>query len=1069
MPVSDDGGETPDRRLVKRARREVDHAPKLRAGKRPGASRLFAPYRTVGLVSPSHVPFTSVGLGKTTFQITTSVGNALQTYDLRRGLNLVFITRPQTPSPITATLAWKDRVFASWGGPSPGVGVFRRGKQVDQLELPVDQSEDISSFRIFGSWIVGVCQTSILVWKSSTFEHYTTIQCMPGSEYTGAIAVVPTLLNKILLGKDDGSVEIWNVASGKLIYTILPDSTDTGAVTALEPAPALGMVAIGYTDGTVTIQDVCADQQVMQFFAGSDTNGSYPITSISFRTDGLGAGDDGRKPGVMATASTNSGDITMWDLNDGGRKAGVLRGAHAGPSKASPGGVGKIEFLPGQAILASSGLDNHLNTWIFDETPFSAVPRPLHSRGGHGAQVTRLHFLPSASDGSDMSGKWLLASSKDRSLWGWSLRRDGQSSELSQGAIKKKAKKSGIMSSDGRDSIEAFKAPPITSIACSLNRDGGIGALPGKQPIWQPPGQSKQQQRDAESSSMTGWESVLTAHEGDSKARTWFWGRKRAGRWAFETSDRSEVKSVAISPCGTFALVGSATGGIDCFNLQSGLHRQRFPPRLTPQQAKLLKLKLMEDGQDVDLESEPGQQKFYRGQGRHSSAVTGLAVDNLNKTLISCDSSGKIKFWDFRTGALSHQLDWSIPITALRLHRSSELIAFSCADGSIRLLDTTTHKLVRELRISKTATNTLASTPFTDFTFSQDGRWISAATSTFVCVWDLPTGHLIDLFRLPSTCTALAFSPTGEYLATATTSSVGVDIWSNLTLYTHVPTRHITESEVATILSSTPTTLPSVSGETAPLSLPDTDVPSEDDADLDLDLDPTSALSRDLLTLSLIPRSRTQTLLYLDTLRQRNKPIQPPKKPEKAPFFLPSTSGGAPQSLLSLEEQNKKVGNEETPDAAELERERSRIMKMDRGTGRGETTKLLRAAAAAEEDGKGEQSYGALVEHFKTLSPSAADVEIRSLTAGGLGGEVNEMKTFVGALCWLLRERRDFEVGQVWMSVFLRVHGEVVVRDQEVREGVREWRRLVGEEKERVGKLVEYCAGMVGFLRAGRV
>ncbi|KAG8626232.1 hypothetical protein KVT40_005177 [Elsinoe batatas] len=1005
MPDIDGAHNADEHRVVKRARREVNQTVTLKSRRQPGGSRLFVPYRTVGLVSPSHVPFTSIGLGKTTFQITTSVGNALQTYDLRRGLNLVFITRPQTPGPITATLAWKDRVFAAYRGDYPGIAIFKRGKVVGELEVPAGHTEEISGFRIFGSWIIAVCSTSVVVWKLSSLEHYTTVQCMPGSLYTGAIATVPTLLNKILLGKDDGSVEIWNVASGKLIYTILPESADTGAVTALEPAPALGLVAFGYNDGSVVIHDVCSDQRIMSIFAGSGSKGTYPITSIAFRTDGLGAGDDGRSPGVMATASIRSGDITMWDLNGGGRKAGVLRGAHAGPTKSTPGGVGKIEFLPGQAVLVSSGLDNHLNTWIFDETLFSPIPRMLHSRGGHGAPVSKLHFLPSASDGSDMSGKWLLASSHDRSLWGWSLRRDGQSSELSQGAVKKKARKSGIMSSEGRDSIEALKAPPVTSIACSLNRDGGIGAVPGKQPIWQAPGSSKTQQRDAESSGMTGWESVLTAHENDSKARTWFWGRKRAGRWAFETSDKSNVTSVAISPCGTFAVIGSASGGIDVFNLQSGLHRQRFPPRLTPQQAKTLKLKLLQEGQSIDLDTEPGQQKFYRGQGRHSAPVTGVVVDNLNQVLVSADSTGTLKYWNFRDGSLLHSHNYP-GITALAFHRPSELLALTCTDGAIRILDVTTRKLVRELRISKISTNPLASASWSDATFSPDGRWLVASTKTFVCAWDLPTGHLVDLFRLPSPITALAFSPTGEYLATATTSSVGVDIWSNLTLYTHVPTRHLSESEITTIISSTTTQTPIPAGSTAALSL--TNPPSHpEDSDLDLDLttpldpaDELSNLSSSLLTLSLLPRSRTQNLLYLDTLRARNKPIAPPKKPEKAPFFLPSTSG--PATLPAAEQK----AADEARDAAEVEKERSRIMKMDRSSGRGEGTRVLAVASKGDAEG-----WKGVVEYFKTLSPAAADVEIRSLSTGGLGG-VNEAAVFVEALCWLLRERRDFEVGQ---------------------------------------------------------
>ncbi len=753
-----------------------------KAQRTPGASRLFAPYRTVGLVSPTSVPFTSVPLGKTTFQITTSVGRSLQTYDLRRGLNLVFITRPQTPEFITASVAWKDRLLAAWGGDAPGsrvgVWVFRRGKKEAELEVPGDWKEKIQCFCIFGSWIIGVGVKRLLVWRSTTLDLYTTLQGISPVPFTSCIVSLPTFLNKIVVGRQDGSAELWNISSGKLVYSILPPSTTYGAVTAIETTPALSLVAIAYEKGPVHIQDIRTDQTVIQL----NTSAGTPVTSITFRTDGIGAGDDGQKAGVMATASQHSGDITLWDLNEGGRKAGVLRAAHAHPTASTSGGTSKIEFLHGQAVLVSSGLDNSLKTWIFDETPFSPIPRTLHSRSGHGAPITKLKFLPTSSDGSDDTGKWLMSASKDRSLWGWSLRRDGQSTELSQGALQKKAKKQGLLAAGNRDSLEELKCPPITSMACSLNRDGGIGALPGKHPIWHG---AKGKQVSAETSAMTGWESVVTAHENDSKARTWFWGRKRAGRWAFETGDGGNVTSVAMSPCGTFAVIGSEKGGIDMFNLQSGLHRQRFPARLTPMQAKQLKLDMAEHGLE---EEDDGKKKFYRGQGKHGSAVVGLAIDSLNKTVLSAGADGKIKFWDFASGLLSHEIDWSgsTDIVGMRSHRGADLAAFACEDGCVRVVDVSTYRLIRELWPSRPAIPELMGARIADFCISSDGHQIAACVDQIILLWDLPTGHLVDAFKLRDICTSLTFSPTGEFLATATVDSVGVDVWSNRSLFMHV-------------------------------------------------------------------------------------------------------------------------------------------------------------------------------------------------------------------------------------------------------------------------------------------
>ena len=359
---------------------------------------------------------------------------------------------------------------------------------------------------------------------------------------------MPTYLNKIVAGREDGTVEIWNLSSNKLIYTILPAASHYGAVTAMQPTPALSLLAIAYESGPLIIHDIRHDKPILSF--KSTTQGA-PISSISFRTDGLGAGEDGRRSGVMATASHGSGDITFWDLNSGGRKTGVLPGAHNAPTSSTngtSGGINKIEFLPGQAILVTSGLDNALKSWIFDETSLSPIPRILHQRGGHAGPVSALQFLPPESEGTEANGKWLLSGSEDRAFWGWSLRRDGQSTELSQGNIQAKAKKRGLFGHGASNyGPESLKAPKITCIASSLNRDGGIGALPGAQAIWNKSNNAKGNKRaNAGDGNTTGWESVVTGHEGDKFARTWFWGRKRAGRWAFPTSDGAKVTVILL-------------------------------------------------------------------------------------------------------------------------------------------------------------------------------------------------------------------------------------------------------------------------------------------------------------------------------------------------------------------------------------------------------------------------------------------------------------------------------------------------------------------------------------------
>lgn len=855
-------------------------------------------------MSPTGVPFTSVPLGKTSFQITTSVGRSLQTYDLKRGLNLVFVTRPETPSDITATVAWKQKVLAAWGdrrsGGAQGLWVFQRGRKVAELDVPSDLDEPIKQILVFGSWIVACALTRVEVWNSVTLEHYTTIRTVSaqegGNELTGGITNMPTFLNKIFIGRKDGWVEIWNISTGKLIYTILPPSQNAGAVTCLQPSTALSVLAVAYSEGPLVLHDVLRDTPLIELNAGTPDT---PVNAISFRSDGMGAGQDGRKDGIMATATAATGDITFWDLNGGGRISGILRSAHNPPSRAGTlvgGGVSKIEFLYGQSVIVTSGRDNSLKSWIFDETPFSPIPRILHTRSGHAAPVTCLEFLPSDFDGADAGNKWLLSGGSDRSLWGWSMRRDGQSTELSQGNIRKKAKKYGILSTSAlahgpTTTLEDIKAPEITCIASSLNRDGGIGALPGKQPIWQRSSKKERAKKvahDAEISGMTGWESVVTAHKNDSFARTWFWGRKRAGRWMFETSDGANVSTVAISPCGTFAFVGSENGTVDMFNLQSGIYRQQFPSRVTPAQARQLKMQQLKQADDVVNLNTRVAGAFTPGTGRHTKAITGIVVDSTNKLVVTCSLDGKVKFWDFLTGNLLDQIDWApmAAITGCRYHAANDLLAFSCDDHSIRVVDMDTKRTIREfLGFEKDVT---------DFCFSNDGRWVIASSEDCtVRVWDLPTSHLIDAIRFERPCKAVAMSSTGEYLAACIEGELGVSVWTNKTLFRHVPTRQISAKDMAA------TALPTVSGEGNRGLLDaafeeDEGEDAEDPAVIAPDVD---QLSAEMTTLSMVPRSRWQTLLHLDIIKQRNKPKEAPKAPEKAPFFLPSANSGKPKAV----------------------------------------------------------------------------------------------------------------------------------------------------------------------------
>ena len=80
----------------------------------------------------------------------------------------------------------------------------------------------------------------------------------------------------------------------------------------------------------------------------------------------------------------------------------------------------------------------------------------------------------------------------------------------------------------------------------------------------------------------------------------------------------------------------------------------------------------------------------------------------------------------------------------------------------------------------------------------------------------------------------------------------------------HVPTRRITEAEIAKMVESV---LSDEEGH--PLLESAFDEVGDDESLLDATPDPLEQLSRDLTTLSLVPKGRWQTLLHLDVIKVR--------------------------------------------------------------------------------------------------------------------------------------------------------------------------------------------------------
>lgn len=178
--------------------------------------------------------------------------------------------------------------------------------------------------------------STLKVWNIETEEKFCEIQFRNDEFKITALCHPPTYLNKILLGSEQGLLQLWNIKECKLVYTFQKFGSK---ITILESAPAIDVIAVGLADGSIALLNLKYDQFVMQF-----KQDWGPVTSISFRTDGQPS---------MVTASTN-GHIVVWNLEE---KVIVSQfNAHSDT-------ISTAICLSSEPLLFTSSPDNSIKLW----------------------------------------------------------------------------------------------------------------------------------------------------------------------------------------------------------------------------------------------------------------------------------------------------------------------------------------------------------------------------------------------------------------------------------------------------------------------------------------------------------------------------------------------------------------------------------------------------------------------------------------------------------------------------------------------------------------------------------
>lgn len=468
------------------------------------------------------------------------------------------------------------------------------------------------------------------------------------------------------------------------------------------------------------------------------------------------------------------------------------------------------------------------------------------------------------------------------------------------------------------------------------------------------------------------WDSIAAVHRRHSNVTTWSFHRSTMGE--HRLTHQRFVDNMALTKSSATCVTVTACGNFAIVGYDSG-HIDRYNMQSGIHRATYLR-------PDTEKSSEL---PFTR------NAVRGVASDGLNQVVLGVFANGQLNTWNFKSGEIVRETNLEVAPSFTEINRHSGLLAIAMEDFSIAIVEVETGKIVRRLLGHDGR--------LTDLAFSPDARWVvSSAQDCSIRTWDLPTGTCIDYFLVPKSCVSITFSANGSFLATAHVDDLGIYLWNNQSLYTQVSLRSL-EADFQPKVAPLP-------GSTARSSCSEIEV--SETMEEDEQFASPEQISDSLVTLSLLPDSRWKNLLNLDAVKRRNRPKEPPKVQKLAPFFLTNTNSLEAIADSQKESVSRILESSSTPFAIPLTPWAGK----------------LNLAGKPEE-------YAGVIEELKTMGPSAIDTEIRSLSPH-LGGSTHLLSQFLTSISVVLESKRNYEVVQAYLGLFLKVHASSLSEEHEL-------------------------------------
>eukprot|EP00217_Crustomastix_stigmatica_P008237 CAMPEP_0183790694 /NCGR_PEP_ID=MMETSP0803_2-20130417/1267_1 /TAXON_ID=195967 /ORGANISM="Crustomastix stigmata, Strain CCMP3273" /LENGTH=705 /DNA_ID=CAMNT_0026034947 /DNA_START=225 /DNA_END=2339 /DNA_ORIENTATION=- len=250
---------------------------------------------------------------------------------------------------------------------------------------------------------------------------------------------------------------------------------------------------------------------------------------------------------------------------------------------------------------------------------------------------------------------------------------------------------------------------------------------------------------------------LVSCHEGESFARVWNMSHtKEKGFILRMTNSSVQVTSVCTSACGNFAVLGSASGRVERFNLQSGKSCGEYTSRIPSTLSKLCNVTT----------------------SAHHGMVSGIASDSKNQLLLSVGHDGMLNIFDFHGFTPKSMVAVGKAITKLHMNASTGICATAADDCAVRLYDTLlASRCVRIFRGHQDRVTALQ--------ISEDSYWlVTAAMDSTLRVYDIPASRQVQNIRVENAISSLSLSPSFDKIATAHVGEKYIRLWSNRVLHT---------------------------------------------------------------------------------------------------------------------------------------------------------------------------------------------------------------------------------------------------------------------------------------------